>query len=46
MSSDIQQKRNALRALYGETWRLAVNNMPDHQVVAVYLRFKKEGKIK
>lgn len=44
--SDIQQKRIALRGLYGPGWAKKVDKMPDNQVIALYLKFKKEGKIK
>lgn len=46
MSNDIQQKRLALRGLYGPDWAKRVDKMPDKQVIALYLKFKSEGKIK
>lgn len=44
--SDIQNKRQALRDLYGDSWKAKVDKMPDTQIVALYLKFKREGKIK
>lgn len=44
--NDIQQKRIAIRDLYGPAWKARVDKMSDQQVIALYLKFKKEGKIK
>jgi hypothetical protein len=46
MSSDIHIKRAALRGLYGDAWKAKVDKMSDAQIVAIYLKFKSEGKIK
>lgn len=41
------QKRDELKLVYmSASWAQKVNAMPDNQVVAVYLKFKREGKIK
>lgn len=45
MSNDIQQKRLAIRGLYGPAWQARVDKMSDNQVIALYLKFKNEGKI-
>lgn len=40
-------QREQLKALYPSyTWRNKVAKMSDSQVAAIYLRMKKEGKIK
>lgn len=44
--NDIQQKRMAIRGLYGPGWAKKVDKMSDKQVLALYLKFKLEGKIK
>lgn len=44
--SDIQNKRAALRDLYGDAWKAKVDKMPEKQVIALYFKFKEEGKIK
>jgi hypothetical protein len=44
--NDIQQKRNAIRDLYGPAWKARVDKMSDKQIIALYLKFKNEGKIK
>ena len=46
MSVNTQKERAAIRNLYGDEWRKKVDKMPDGQVLAVYFRFKREGKIK
>lgn len=43
---DIQKKRIAIRDLYGPAWAKRVDKMSDSQVIALYLKFKNEGKIK
>ena len=43
---DVQQKRCELMKLYGRSWREKVQSMPDDQVVAVYFRMVKSGKIR
>lgn len=40
------KERLALRDLYGDSWRARVDKMKDAQVIALYLKFKREGKIK
>lgn len=38
--------RNMLRAAYkSQTWKDKVDKMSDAQVVAIYLRFKAQGKL-
>lgn len=39
------QQRAAIRALYGPDWKAKVDKMSDKQVVAIYLKFKRENKI-
>lgn len=43
MSTSLQ--REALKRLYGGSWASKVSKMPDHQVIALYLKFKREGKL-
>lgn len=46
MSNDIEQKRIELKKIYrGPNWNNKVDAMSDNAIVAVYLKFKKEGKI-
>ena len=46
MDSGIEDKRRALLTVYKtESWRNKVMLMPDNQVVAVYLRLKREQKL-
>ena len=43
---DVSKKREALKAVYpSKRWATKVNNMSDNQVIAVYLRFKSQGKV-
>ena len=43
---DVSRKREALKAVYpSKRWATKVNNMSDNQVIAVYLRFKSQGKV-
>lgn len=44
--NDINNKRTVLRDLYGPGWKAKVDKMTDSQVIAIYLKFTKEGKIK
>lgn len=44
--SDIENKRQALMKLYGPSWAAKVKTMPNAQVVALYFKFKNEGKIR
>lgn len=46
MAADVEIKRLALRGLYGDRWKARVDKMSEAQVIALYLKFKKEGKIK
>jgi hypothetical protein len=39
-------ERQALKSLYGKQWAARVDKMSDQQVIAIYLKFKSEGKIK
>lgn len=39
-------ERAALRGLYGKKWAERVDKMTDNQVLAIYRKFKAEGKIK
>ena len=42
-----QQMREAIKYVYpSQSWKLKVKEMTDQQVTAIYLRFKKEGKIR
>jgi len=45
---DIQHMRAAVKAAYpnSETWALRVKTMPADQIQALFIKFKKEGKIK
>lgn len=43
---DQRQMRIELRKFYGTQWASKVDKMSDKQVIALYLKFKKEGKIK
>ena len=43
---DIFYKREAVKKLYSsDSWQDKVKNMSDSQVVAIYLRFQREGKL-
>lgn len=42
----IQEMRNRVRRVYGMVWAKKVDAMSDTQVVALYYKFVKEGKIK
>jgi hypothetical protein len=44
--SDIHVMRDALSRLYGPVWNAKVKKMTDNQVIAIYKKFKLEGKIK
>jgi hypothetical protein len=47
VSSDIYNKRERLSMVYpSRSWAVKVRNMQDNQVIALYLKFKREGKIK
>lgn len=40
------QMREALKKAYpGRKWKLKVNKMSEHEVVAIYLRFKAQAKV-
>lgn len=44
---NIAQQREAVKAVYfSPTWVEKVNKMGDSQIVALYLKFKNEGKLK
>lgn len=44
--NDIERKRLAVSTAYpGPTWARKVQRMTEQQVVAVYLRLKKQGKV-
>ena len=45
MSDNTWKERNLLRNLYGDDWKKKVDKMSDKQVIAIYLKFKKEGKV-
>ena len=45
MTDNTWRERNLLRNLYGESWKHKVDKMSDQQVIAIYLKFKKEGKV-
>jgi hypothetical protein len=41
-----KQKREALKGAYpGDKWAAKVDSMTDSEVVAIYLRLKKQGKV-
>lgn len=43
---DIFRKRElVLKAYPTETWKARVKNMPDSQIIAVFLRLRRQGKI-
>lgn len=43
---DVSKKREALKSVYpSKRWATKVNNMPESQVIAVYLRLKQQGKV-
>lgn len=45
--SDINAKRQAVASAYNsDSWRLKVKAMKDAQVVALFLKFRSEGKIR
>lgn len=44
---DDQQKRAAIYAVYNtDSWHQKVTEMSDRQVLAIYMKFKAEGKVK
>jgi hypothetical protein len=46
MDESIESKRNAVASAYsGRKWRDMVEKMPEHQVIALYLKFKAQKKI-
>ncbi|QGJ96752.1 hypothetical protein SEA_FIDGETORCA_53 [Streptomyces phage FidgetOrca] len=47
MSSDIFQKRELIKQAYphSKTWPSKVNKMPEGQVMAIFFRLKRQGKI-
>lgn len=46
MDDDIELKRSIIMKAYeSESWKDKVLNMSDSQVIAIYLRFKGEGKL-
>lgn len=46
MPDDIQFKRNEIKKAYSsESWSYKVDRMSDQQVIAIYFRFKNQGKI-
>lgn len=40
------KRREIYNAYDSKTWKDKVNKMSDQQVVAIYFRFKKEGRIR
>jgi hypothetical protein len=47
MGSDIWHMRTKLIEVYrSDNWKQKVMRMPNDQVIAIYYRFKKAGKIK
>jgi len=48
MSSDISTKRGLVLKAYpnSKTWPARVAKMPDNQIVALFFRFVREGKIR
>ncbi|AOZ64918.1 hypothetical protein [Streptomyces phage Psst4] len=47
MSSDIFQKRELIKKAYphSKTWPSKVSKMPEGQVMAIFFRLKRQGKI-
>lgn len=43
---DVAKMRCALAELYGPTWRLKCQTMPDRQVVAIYKNMERTGRLK
>ena len=43
--NNIAKRQQVIEAYQSKTWREKVNKMSDQQVIAIYFRFKKEGKI-
>ena len=41
-----QMREKILEAYSGEGWKKRVRNMPNDQVIALYYKFLKKGKIK
>ena len=42
----VDQMRKEIRKAYsGERWQLKIDKMLDDQIIAIYYKFKKEGKI-
>lgn len=47
MNPQISQMREKIREAYsGDGWAKRVHNMPNDQVIALYYKFLKQGKIK
>ncbi len=47
MSLTVSQMREKIREAYSsDSWAKRVRNMPDDQVIAIYYKFLKQGKIK
>lgn len=47
MNLQISQMREKIREVYsGDGWVKRVQNMPNDQVIALYYKFLKQGKIK
>lgn len=44
--SNMYNERKALKTLYGKSWAAKVDKMSDMQVLAIYRKFRSEGKIK
>lgn len=46
MDESIESKRNAVASVYkGKKWRDLVDQMPEAQVIALYLKFKAQNRI-
>ena len=47
MNLQISQMREKIREAYsGDSWAKRIRNMPNDQVIALYYKFLKQGKIK
>jgi hypothetical protein len=45
--NDISKKKELIRKAYPtKTWSAKVDNMPDNQIIAVFFRLQRQGKLK
>jgi hypothetical protein len=45
MGKESKERAAVSAAYFGERWATKVKNMPDEQIVAVYMRLKQQGRI-